>query len=362
MQTLEPGPAKLPRAQTDNVGDGTVQVERDQQSKTLLGQLQLEAEAMARYTLLHGLAVPPEMIAELARLTEPPADAFGRADADKAANALGARARELASIHGKLTHIVAPATPQGITLLDTHRRQGRRFGWLGPVPLIRALTVTAIGFLIALVATALSPDVNSTNIDRGLLASSGTTLLWNTLFLLCCAGLGAAFAALFQAHRYIANSTYDPKYDASYGARLILGVIAGLILVEMLPSEIFTNGGLHNFRKPTFAMLGGFSATVVHRLLQHLVDTVETLVQGDASSQTHASVATQRAHAATERVQSQNDLAARMLDLQQSLDAGATTDEIKQRLSDFTRAMLSSQSVHGALSVSSGDTATIRSV
>ncbi|MBX4420546.1 hypothetical protein K4H00_21320, partial [Mycobacterium tuberculosis] len=89
------------------------------------------------------------------------------------------------------------------------------------MPLIRALTLSAATFLVAVIATSLSPEVSVANIDQGFLDSHGTQLLWNALFLLFCAGLGASFATLFQAHRYVAASTYDPKYDASYCARLI---------------------------------------------------------------------------------------------------------------------------------------------
>jgi hypothetical protein len=37
------------------------------------------------------------------------------------------------------------------------------------------------------------------------------------------AGLGACFAALFLANRYIAEGTFDPKYESSYWIRFILG-------------------------------------------------------------------------------------------------------------------------------------------
>ncbi|WP_010100485.1 hypothetical protein, partial [Burkholderia ubonensis] len=234
----------------------------------------------------------------------------------------------------------APATPQAVTLLDLHRRNAHPLAWLGPVPLIRLLTFSALGFLFAVIATSLSPHVSSENIDRGFLQSDGTPLLWNTLFLLCCAGLGASFATLFQAHRYVAASTYDPKYDASYGARLILGVIAGLILVEMLPAQLFAQGSMQSFGRPALAMLGGFSATAVHRVLQRLVDTLETLVQGDRSADVDATLVATRARAASERAQWQRELAASLLDLQQSLDTSASADAIRARLAAFTRAML----------------------
>ncbi|KWN09430.1 hypothetical protein WM21_26845 [Burkholderia ubonensis] len=299
----------------------------------LAAQLCDECEAMARFALHHGLPVEPDTVAQLATLI-----ANGRSPADPPL--APAQQRVLATLHRKLAALVAPATPQAVTLLDQHRRNAHPLAWLGPVPLIRLLTFSALGFLFAVIATSLSPHVSSENIDRGFLQSDGTPLLWNTLFLLCCAGLGASFATLFQAHRYVAASTYDPKYDASYGARLILGVIAGLILVEMLPSQLFAQGTMQSFGRPALAMLGGFSATAVHRVLQRLVDTLETLVQGDRSADVDATLAATRARAASERAHWQGELAASLLDLQQSLDKSASADAIRARLAAFTRAML----------------------
>lgn len=293
----------------------------------LTAQIRLECEAMARYALQHGLPVHPELIAR--QLALAPAER-PQTPGDY---------RELAVLHDRLARAVAPATPQGITLLDRRRVQTQGLAWLGPVPLIRMLTLAAAGFLVAVVLTGLSSDVTEDNVARGLLDASGATLLLNTLFILCCAGLGAAYATLFHAYRYIDDCTYDPKYDASYGARLILGVIAGLILVEMLPARLF-EGSMHSFGKPTLAMLGGFSASAVHRMLQRLVETLETLVRGDPAKQYQAALALQKVQTASERAQSKNDLAADLLDLQQSLDAEPPIAEVRERLARLTRAML----------------------
>ncbi|ETP62883.1 hypothetical protein K6W16_01345 [Burkholderia dolosa] len=306
----------------------------------LAAQLCDECEAMARYALHHGLPIEPELVARLAALIAAAGSTAGTPPTP-------AQQHALAAIHRKLATLVAPATPQAVTLLDMHRRHAHPLAWLGPVPLIRLLTGSALGFLVAVVLTSLSPQVSGENIDRGFLQSNGTQLLWNTTFLLCCAGLGASFATLFQAHHYVAASTYDPKYDASYGARLILGVIAGLILVEMLPAHLFAQGSMHSFGRPALAMLGGFSATAVHRVLQRLVETLETLVQGDRSADVGAALAANRARAASERAQWQGELAASLLDLQQSLDASTSTDAIRARLAEFTRTMLAAHPSSG---------------
>jgi hypothetical protein len=294
----------------------------------LVPQLRAECEAMARYALQQGMAAAPELVARLAILLQ------ANAALDES------QLRELAGIHRRLAFVIAPARPQAVLLLESERRCRRGLTWLGPIPLIRGLTVTAMFFLLAVVGTALSEQVSSENIEQGFLDSDGATLLWNALFLLFCAGLGASFSALFLAHRYVSNATYDPKFDASYGARMILGLIAGLILVEMLPQHLFDQGSMHAFGKPALAMLGGFSATVVYRMLQRLFDALETLVHGDASVQAQASIEAHRAQTASEHSRWQCDVAARLMGLQQSIEAGASVESIQRRLAEFTRGML----------------------
>lgn len=307
---------------------------------TLDTQLRDECAAMARFALRHGLPLAPELVAELARLIAPARAAEpSRIDVEPDAR------RTLATIHGKLSTAIAPATPHAVQLLDAHYRGAHPLAWLGPVPLIRLLSIAAIGFLFAVIATGLSPDVSAQNIEQGFLDSSGASLLWNTLFLIFCAGLGASFAALFQAHRYIADATYDPRYDASYGARLILGVIAGLILVEMLPRDLFASGGMRSFGKPALAMLGGFSATAVHRLLQRLVDTLDALVKGDPASGVQAMRDAERAQTAHARAQMQSEIAASLVELQQALSDNASPDDVKRQLAALTRAMLGAGAV-----------------
>lgn len=312
----------------------------------LIAQLQTECDAMARYALRHGMPVAPELVAQLSPLIAVDPDAPGTATSGDEGTGNGPASsgqpslcHALATIHRRLAVAISPATPQAVTLLDVERRRGR-LSWLGPVPLIRTLTVCALSFLFAVIAMSLAPEVSVENIDRGFLDSSGLTLLMNAVFLLFCAGLGASFATLFQAHRYVANATYDPQYDASYGARLILGIIAGLILVEMLPAQLYDNGSMRSFGKPALAMLGGFSATAVHRLLHRLVETLETLVRGDPRPAAEAALEARRAQAATEHIQWKGELAAELLELQQSLERGMPADAIKQRLTDFTRNML----------------------
>ncbi|SOZ35587.1 hypothetical protein [Cupriavidus neocaledonicus] len=251
-------------------------------------QLRRECEAMASHALRLGIPMPDGWTMLLGSDREAAAaDAAATPPASPPHAGAGLAARQLAQLHQDLARAIAPATPQCIALLDDERRRAHPLACLGPVPLVRALTGTAVCCLLAVVLTGLPAEVSMDNMRAGILASSGRTLLFNMLFLLFCAGLGASFASLFQVHGYIAKGTYDPKYDAAYAAQLILGVMSGLILVEMLPPQLFDSAGMRSFGKPALSMLGGFSATAVHRLLQRIVEIVETAVRGSTPREPH---------------------------------------------------------------------------
>jgi hypothetical protein len=103
------------------------------------------------------------------------------------------------------------------------------------------------------------------------------TLLIRELFLLCAAALGAGFAGLYRASRYVLDMSFEPQYIYTYYVRLVLGVTAGIILADFIPVPSDTAAGLS---KPLLALLGGFSATAVYRILQRLVETVEAIFRG----------------------------------------------------------------------------------
>ncbi|WP_020405236.1 hypothetical protein [Hahella ganghwensis] len=239
----------------------------------LIRQLVCECRAMAKHILANGLDVNSTLIAKLTQLKS---NLEKRITVDQA--------EELVDIHLALSKVVAPSTPKAILMLESDGSERSLANILGPVPLIRRLTITAIVFLTALLTVSMSGSVNLQELNAGLLASEGDVLVLNEIFILSCAGLGASFFALFQANSYIAKATYDPRYDSDYWTRIILGMIAGIIIVELLPSTIFNEGSMSEFGKPAIAMLCGFSVTVVYRILQRLVETMETVVRGREGS------------------------------------------------------------------------------
>ncbi|MGZ4326475.1 MAG: hypothetical protein ACXVXL_00280 [Solirubrobacteraceae bacterium] len=253
-----------------------------------------ECEAMARHALGSGKAPPAWVLEAIER---------ERADTDRRASVIlqtidetqngeapgPGRPRpalistsaggldELVRAHATLSRLIAPATPRGILLLSRGHREGRLKA-LGPVRLIRQMLVVVIVMLVMFVVLAISPDVNSTSGD--IFRSSGLPLLFNELFYIAAGGLGAAFYALFTAYRYIAEGMYDTTYESSYWIRFILGLIAGVLLPSLIP--ISSDGGGSSVRRPLLALLGGFSAALLYRILQRFVQTVEALAEGDS--------------------------------------------------------------------------------
>jgi hypothetical protein len=227
---------------------------------TLDEQLIRASEAMVRYALASGLTVPEPLVDFVHRA----ASADGPPDV-----------RQLTRAHNELVRIVAPATPRTILVVSEGRRSA--LSMLGPVRLVRQMLVVVIVLLAAFLLLASSQDVNETGGD--FFHSAGVPVLVNGLFYLAAGGLGAAFSALFTAHRYIKDGVYDPKYESTYWLRFILGLMAGLLLPALVP--VAGEGESGAVTRPLLALLGGFSASVLYRVLERLVSTIETLVRTD---------------------------------------------------------------------------------
>lgn len=231
----------------------------DMPHASLREQMLLECEAMAKHAATSGSKIPGSLIGLLEDTSQ------GNAAPDLT---------QLSTAHAYLSKLVAPATPRSILFMARGVRKKGFWRLLGPVPLTRGLMIAAFLSLIALVALSLSKDVDGTiNWQQ----EEGFKLLLKELFLLSAAGLGASFSALFQANYFIVKGTFDPKYDISYWSRFALGLISGMILAMLVPID---DDG-RNFSKPILAMLGGFSVTVVYRVLTRMTAAVESLVHGD---------------------------------------------------------------------------------
>jgi hypothetical protein len=153
--------------------------------------------------------------------------------------------------------------------------------------------------------------------------------LWTSLFYLSAAGLGAAFAGLFRANNSVSEGTFDLTQESSYWAMIVLGLIGGVLLAQILPNDF---EGLGELTKPLLALIGGFSAPAVYGILNRLVQTVQALVQGDASELVAAQEREAKARAQEEYVQNRVNLAARVVKLQEEMYKNGVPEEVKARI------------------------------
>lgn len=295
-----------------------------------------ECEAMAKYALSSGLKVPGTILRRLRTLQL----SIDSGDVDGS----GELMCRLGECHHQLSHLVAPATPRTILLLDSEAGQKSVLRFLGPLPLVRQMMVTALLSLIALIVITLSPNVNGSDHNSNILLGSGLTLLLNELFLLSAAAMGASFSALFIANRYIQEGTFDPRYNVSYWMRFVLGLIAGFILATLIDVDAFQasakgSGETTPFARPLLAMLGGFSASVVYRILNRLAESVESIFRGDLRDQVRNGIQSERAKLKIESEQNRSRLAYRLMSLQQKSGSvesvSALQDEINTLLQDL---------------------------
>ena len=259
---------------------------------TLDDQLLRASEAMIRYALASGITVPEAI-----------ADTIHRAGAP---DTPPVDVRQLTRAHNELVRLVAPATPRTILVIAEGRRSA--LSMLGPVRLVRHMLVVVIGLLVLFLLLASSQDVNETSGD--FFHEAGVPVLVNGLFFLVAGGLGAAFSALFTAQRYIKEGIYDPKYESTYWLRFILGLMAGLLLPALVP--LGADGEAASVTRPVLALVGGFSAAVLYRILERLVSTIESLFRSDPrqmrSAQQEVTAARSAEQTAVERLTLVSDL------------------------------------------------------
>lgn len=245
-----------------------------------------ELKSMVMYASGAGSAVPPEIIA-LVYVIE------NKLAAETEGDKVQLNTQELhqiAQFHSQMADMLAPAKPKSIYMIQ--QKAHGIFRFLGPVSLVRQLSVLSLFFLLSTVLLALSEEVNRVSLNKGVFESSGITLLFNLLFLLSCAGLGAAFSCLNQLFYYINNTTYDPKFNVTYWIKILMGLMSGLILCELVSFEPISNGAeqsLVDLDKPLIALLGGFSSDLLYHIFARILQEIQRLFGKPEPKQTSLS-------------------------------------------------------------------------
>jgi hypothetical protein len=278
-----------------------------------------ECHAMAQYALERGKTPESDDL----RVLQAISPSIGRAD-DQGTALTPRQIRELAAAHKRLAALVAPAMPKTLALLSFRAGQSATPGafrpsslaWLGQVRLVRMMLGVAIVLLPLFVALALAVGTRLSSSD-GLFAGDLVVRLQTAAYLVVASALGAAFASLYKARRYIESLSYDDQYESSYWVRFVQGLLAGLILAVLLSQALPTDtGGTDetSFRLgvPLLALIGGFSSDLVYRILRRIIEAVETLFEGGVNDKLDAEAERQETRLRLQKLESEHLLTAKV--------------------------------------------------
>lgn len=305
------------------------------ENDTPVEQLLPECKSMARYVLSSGEVISPQVVMMLVEAE----DAL-KQHQDMNSDNLAVRHKavgDLTKVHAILAETIAPASPRTILLLANQEAHKSMFAFLGPVPLIRQLLLLAIANLILFLFISMSPLVDGETDSYSLIKSDGLKLLVNYLFLLAAAGMGSSFSALFLANSFIKSGTFDPKYNATYWNRWILGIMAGLILALFIPVQDLAadESNFEGFSKPLLALLGGFASAAVYRILNKIVNTLVGIVK--ESSQVAIQQGVEAANNASQRQVSsyRREIAGELSQIRSLAESASDPETLKTALDDL---------------------------
>jgi hypothetical protein len=300
---------------------------------SLKEQMVRESCSMVRHLVTNGSRLPPTVIQS--------ADQFETALAQNQSIDMTA----LASTHERLSRLVSPARPGTLYLLDYVHQQGGRSSSLGPVRLVQqlvrvAMVCVAVFIVLSVMAMA---DVHP-GIDLIPKKWVVVDVILHRVFWLSAAGIGASFAMLFQISEQIGARTYDPDETASTWVKFFLGVVAGFILVALVPLDTTADTGAEALGPPTVALLGGFSASAVYRILTRMVEALESVFTGGAREQAAAAEKAAVTRAAEESSQGRMAVAGQLVDIQQRMAAGEAPERAAAQLRQVVAALVPSSS------------------
>lgn len=210
------------------------------------------------------------------------------------------------SAHGKLSGIVAPATPRSLAATEFSLRNNRAYRtyFLVGFLLLMAL-VGLVGYILTLprpvspasqsptsavieekmidrvsfVSRTLDPDAANAAVSVSASNSSQDSLRTQVNYLFA-AMMGAAFSGLLTVYDYLKNRCFNPDYMIVYFIRFFLGLLAGMVVGNVGSNLIQGNQTISELGPGIIALLGGYSAEAVRQILDRLVEVLVTAVKG----------------------------------------------------------------------------------
>ncbi|WP_288955531.1 hypothetical protein [uncultured Polaribacter sp.] len=184
---------------------------------------------------------------------------------------------DLINAHNLLCKNVAPATPKSIRFTKKLNQESDGKSIFNKLPLLRNLILLALFFLIAYIATGMTTEVNNDSLDKGMMNNSGVPLLLNVVYLGSVAGLGVLFYLLKDVSTSLKNGSLIPENAISYLSQIILGIIAGLIMSEIIAFYTSDPQKINLFNKSVLALIGGFSSDAIFSILQGIINRIKNI-------------------------------------------------------------------------------------
>ena len=187
---------------------------------------------------------------------------------------------DLFNAYNLLCKNVAPATPKSIQYTKKLYDNSTKKKLFNKLPLVRNLIILALVFLSLFIITSLFPQVNDDSLDKGIMANSGKSLFLNLVFLASVSGLGVVFYMLKDVSASVKDGTLIPEDTIYYVALIVLGVIAGLIMSEILSVYSTDSNNVNLFNKSVLALIGGFSSDAIFSILQGVINKIKSIFTG----------------------------------------------------------------------------------
>lgn len=184
---------------------------------------------------------------------------------------------DLIQAYNLLCKNVAPATPKSIEYSRRVYVTGKDKSIFNKIPLVRNLMILAIIFLASYISIGLSGDVNNTSIDEGVLNGHGLSLFLNIAYLASIAGLGVLFHLLKNISTSVEQSTLVGEEAINYMAQILLGIIAGLLISEVISLGKPDPDEINLFNKSVLALIGGFSSDAIFSILEGLITRLKAI-------------------------------------------------------------------------------------
>ena len=299
----------------------------------LVAQMHAEARAMASYALGHGSAVPAWVLETITR-------AESRDPAPAGAATL---LRDLARAHNVLATMIRPARPDLALMLYCDSDAARMKQTLGQARITRSFMLAALISMAVFLACSLSPYLNNPQ-HGSIFESEGWPLFINELFFISSAALGSAFSNLFQVNQAITTGAFVARNESSYWVRFMLGIVAGLLLSTVLNFNVSTEGDVAltraTFSGAALALLGGFSSSVVQKVIQRMIEMLETVLRGGAEQQLQMREQMGKLKLEENLMKERMRAALALNDLQRRLAAGGSPEAVLALLDQATKAAL----------------------